>query len=78
MGQRTAAFIDAMGGAQADLLVVEWSDRDAGSGLAPLVGRPGPGDAPAHPRHPVGERPLSRCPQAPVPLADAGGQHESG
>jgi hypothetical protein len=35
MGQRTAAFIDAMGGAQADLLVVEWSDRDAGSGLRP-------------------------------------------
>ncbi len=35
MGQRTAAFIDAMGGSQADLLVVEWSDRDAGSGLRP-------------------------------------------
>jgi len=35
MGERTAAFIDAMGGAQADLLVVEWSDRDAGSGLRP-------------------------------------------
>jgi hypothetical protein len=35
MAQRTAAFIDAMGGAQADLLVVEWSDRDAGSGLRP-------------------------------------------
>ncbi len=35
MGQKTAAFIEAMGGAQADLLVVEWSDRDAGSGLRP-------------------------------------------
>ena len=35
MAQRTAAFIDAMGGAQADLLVVEWSDRDAGFGLRP-------------------------------------------
>jgi hypothetical protein len=35
MGERTAAFIDAMGGDQADLLVVEWSDRDAGSGLRP-------------------------------------------
>jgi hypothetical protein len=35
MAQRTAAFIDEMGGAQADLLVVEWSDRDAGSGLRP-------------------------------------------
>lgn len=35
MGQRTAAFIDAMGGAQSDLLLGEWSDRDAGSGLRP-------------------------------------------
>jgi hypothetical protein len=35
MGQRTAAFIEAMGGAQSDLLIVEWSDRDAGSGLRP-------------------------------------------
>jgi hypothetical protein len=35
MGQRTAAFLDAMGGDQADILVVEWSDRDAGSGLRP-------------------------------------------
>jgi hypothetical protein len=35
MGESTAGFIDAMGGAQADLLVVEWSDRDAGSGLRP-------------------------------------------
>lgn len=33
--QSTAAFIDAMGGAQADLLAVEWSDRDAGSGQRP-------------------------------------------
>jgi len=32
---QVAAFIDAMGGAQADLLIVEWSDRDAGSGLRP-------------------------------------------
>ena len=35
MGQRTAAFINLMGGAQADLIVTEWSDRDAGSGLRP-------------------------------------------
>jgi hypothetical protein len=35
MGQRTAAFLIAMGGAQADLVVTEWSDRDAGSGLRP-------------------------------------------
>lgn len=35
MAQRTAAFIDAMGGAQADLLVVEWSDRDSGRGIRP-------------------------------------------
>ena len=35
LAQRTAAFIDEMGGAQSDLLVVEWSDRDAGSGLRP-------------------------------------------
>lgn len=30
MAQRTAAFIGAMGGAQSDLLFVEWSDRDSG------------------------------------------------
>ncbi|MAT42601.1 MAG: hypothetical protein CL609_09690 [Anaerolineaceae bacterium] len=30
MAQMTAAFINQMGGAQADLLVVEFSDRDAG------------------------------------------------
>jgi hypothetical protein len=30
MAQSTAAFIDAMGGAQSDLLIVEFSDRDAG------------------------------------------------
>jgi hypothetical protein len=35
MAQHTAAFINAMGGTQADLLFVEWSDRDAGSGLRP-------------------------------------------
>ena len=35
MAENTAAFIDSMGGAQADLLVVEWGDRDAGSGLRP-------------------------------------------
>jgi hypothetical protein len=35
MASRAAAFINAMGGAQADLLVVEWSDRDAGSWLRP-------------------------------------------
>lgn len=35
MAQRTAAFIAQMGGAQADLLVTEWSDRDAGSGMRP-------------------------------------------
>lgn len=30
MAQSTAEFIDDMGGAQSDLLIVEWSDRDAG------------------------------------------------
>lgn len=35
LAQRTAAFVNAMGGAQADLFFVEWSDRDAGSGLRP-------------------------------------------
>jgi hypothetical protein len=35
IGQRTAAFIDAMGGAQSDLIIVEWSDRDAGRGIRP-------------------------------------------
>ena len=30
MAQTTAEFIDAMGGSQSDLLIVEWSDRDAG------------------------------------------------
>jgi hypothetical protein len=36
MGQRTAAFIDAMGGAQSDMLVVEWTVHgDAGMGLDP-------------------------------------------
>jgi hypothetical protein len=35
LAQRTAAFVDAMGGDQADLYFVEWTDRDAGSGLRP-------------------------------------------
>ncbi|MDX9832536.1 MAG: fibronectin type III domain-containing protein [Anaerolineae bacterium] len=35
IAQRTAAFVDAMGGDRSDLLLVEWSDRDAGSGLRP-------------------------------------------
>lgn len=35
LARDTAAFIDAMGGSEADLLFVEWSDRDAGSGLRP-------------------------------------------
>jgi hypothetical protein len=30
LAQRTATFINAMGGAQADLVFVEWSDRDSG------------------------------------------------
>jgi len=33
--KRTASFIGAMGGQQADLYFVEWSDRDAGFGLRP-------------------------------------------
>jgi hypothetical protein len=35
LAQRTAAFLGPMGGDQADLYFVEWSDRDAGSGLRP-------------------------------------------
>lgn len=35
MAQRTGDFIMAMGGTQADLIIVEWSDRDAGSGIRP-------------------------------------------
>lgn len=35
IAKRTASFMNAMGGAEADLLFVEWSDRDAGSGLRP-------------------------------------------
>jgi hypothetical protein len=35
MAQRTASFLNAAGGSQADLLFVEWSDRDSGSGLRP-------------------------------------------
>ncbi|KPV49871.1 hypothetical protein SE17_30180, partial [Kouleothrix aurantiaca] len=35
MARSTAAFLQAMGGDRADLLFVEWSDRDSGSGLRP-------------------------------------------
>jgi hypothetical protein len=35
LAQRTAAFMGPVGGDQADLYFVEWSDRDAGSGLRP-------------------------------------------
>ncbi|HEU4327130.1 MAG TPA: hypothetical protein VFS21_28580, partial [Roseiflexaceae bacterium] len=35
IGRRVATFMNAMGGSQADLFTVEWSDRDAGSGLRP-------------------------------------------
>ncbi|HYN88988.1 MAG TPA: choice-of-anchor X domain-containing protein [Ardenticatenaceae bacterium] len=35
IARQTAGFIDAMGGAQSDLLFVEWSDRDAGTGTRP-------------------------------------------
>lgn len=35
MGKDTANFIDAMGGDKSDALIVEWSDRDAGTGLRP-------------------------------------------
>jgi hypothetical protein len=35
MARSTAAFIGAMGGAQADLLFVEWSDRDSGCAALP-------------------------------------------
>ena len=35
MARRTADFILAMGGEEADLIFVEWSDRDAGSNLRP-------------------------------------------
>jgi hypothetical protein len=35
MGKDTAKFIDAMGGDKADLLIVEWSDRDAGRNIRP-------------------------------------------
>lgn len=33
MAQRTADFMGAMGGDQADFYTIEWSDRDAGSGI---------------------------------------------
>lgn len=36
MARRIAGFLGASGGDQADLLFVEWSDRDAGSGLRPF------------------------------------------
>ena len=35
LARSTAAFLNAMGGDRADLLFVEWSDRDAGSGERP-------------------------------------------
>lgn len=35
LAQRTAQFMNAMGGAEADLIFIEWSDRDSGSGLRP-------------------------------------------
>jgi hypothetical protein len=35
MAQSTATFINAMGGAQADLFFVEWSDRDSGCTRSP-------------------------------------------
>lgn len=35
LARRTAAFLSAIGGAESDLWFVEWSDRDAGSGLRP-------------------------------------------
>ncbi|MBK9714598.1 MAG: fibronectin type III domain-containing protein [Kouleothrix sp.] len=42
LAQRTAAFIDAMGGAQSDLLFVEWSDRDSGCTDLPQCQPPRP------------------------------------
>lgn len=36
LARRTAAFMNAMGGDRAALWFVEWSDRDAGSGLRPF------------------------------------------
>lgn len=35
LATRTATFLNAMGGEDADLIFIEWSDRDAGSGLRP-------------------------------------------
>jgi hypothetical protein len=34
LAQRTASFINSMGGTQSELFFVEWDDRDAGSGLS--------------------------------------------
>ncbi len=78
MGERTAAFIDAMGGAQADLLVVEWSDRDAGSGLRPWWDDTDQEIAPPHPGDLMGECPLPGGAQAPAAVAGAGRQHVAG
>jgi chitinase len=35
LARDTALFMEAMGGAESDLVFVEWSDRDAGSGIRP-------------------------------------------
>ncbi len=42
MAQSTAAFIEAMGGAKADLYFVEWSDRDSGCDDLPECNPPRP------------------------------------
>jgi hypothetical protein len=42
MAQSTATFINAMGGAQADLFFVEWSDRDSGCTNLPQCQPPRP------------------------------------
>jgi hypothetical protein len=42
LAQHTATFINAMGGAQADLLFVEWSDRDSGCTDLPQCQPPRP------------------------------------
>ena len=78
MAQRTAAFIDAMGGAQSDLLVVEWSNRDAGSGLRPWWDDTDRESPRPSPRHLVGQCPLASLQQAPVPVANAGRRYEPG
>ena len=78
MAQRTAAFIDVMGGAQSDLLVVEWSDRDAGSGLRPWWDDTDRESPRPDTCHLVGQCPLTSLQQAPVPVANAGRQYEPG